>query len=126
MDIGSRAELSFSIGNKQSSDIQVVDIWVGSTLITYVDNAVYLPAFIHSLKSELNDIENGIINREYLFFDHGPSTDDVLARAEIKSKRLLLNCELDNGTTVTADIAIDRVIAAYRQCLSALDAVETS
>ena len=125
MDIGSRTELAFSVGKKQPPDMQIVDIWLNSVLITYYDNSVYLPTFIGSLERELEDIENGVINLEYIFFDHGPTTDDVFARAKLVGDQIYINCELDNGEAFSVKLPIDLIINTYKKCIKVLDVVAT-
>jgi hypothetical protein len=125
MDIGSRDELAFSIGEKQSSTLRVVDIWLNSVLITYFDNSAYLPTFVHSLERELEDIKSGLIHRDYVFFDHGPTTDDVIARAKLIGNQIYFNCELDNGSKVEAYLPVATVVTTYKKCISLLGANAT-
>ena len=120
MDIGLRDEIAFSIGKKQSSTIQTVDIWLDSVLITYFDNSAYLPTFVHSLKRELEDIENGLIHGDYVFFDHGPTTDDVVAHAKLIGNEICVNCELDSGSKVSVKLPISTIIAIYKNCIDLL------
>lgn len=120
MDIGSRDEIAFTIGKKQSSTIQTVDIWLNSVLLTYFDNSAHLPTFVHSLKRELEDIENGSIRSDYVFFDHGPTTEDVVARAKLIGDQIYVDCELDNGSKVRVKLPISSIIATYKNCIGLL------
>jgi len=125
MDIGSRTELAFSIGEKQPPDMQIIDIWLDSILVTYYDNTVYLPAFIFSLEQELEDLEKGLINSDYVFFEHGPTTDDVVARAKIDGDVLYLTCELDNSQTINVSLSLCDVISTYKECIKHLSGIAT-
>jgi len=125
MDIGSRTELAFSIGEKQPPDMQIIDVWLDSILVTYYDNTVYLPAFIFSLEQELEDLERGLINSDYVFFEHGPATDDVVARAIIDGDVLYLICELDNGQTINVSLSLCDVISTYKECIKLLSGTAT-
>jgi hypothetical protein len=125
MDIGLRSDLSFSIGEKQPPDMQIVDIWLNSVLITYYDNSVYLPTFIGSLERELKDIENGLVNSDYIFFDHGPTTDDVIVRAKLVDDQIYINCDLDNGESFSVKLPVNVFINTYKKCIKALDVVAT-
>lgn len=49
--------------------MQIIDIWLDSILVTYHDNTVYLPAFIFSLEQELEALEKGLINADYVFLN---------------------------------------------------------
>jgi len=120
MDIGLRGELAFSIGEKQSPTLQNVDIWLDSVLLTYFDNTVYLPGFLNSLKSELTDIENDDIDDSYIFFNHGPTTDDVVARATLNEGYIHLSCILNSGEKVEKELSLGVVISTYKKCISAL------
>ena len=125
MDIGSRTELAFSIGEKQSPDMQIVDIWVDSVFITYFDNSVYLPTFIGSLERELEDIENSAIDKDYVFFDHGPTTDDVSARAKLDGDQIHINCDLGSGKVFKKTLPIQLIIDTYKKCINELSVVAT-
>ena len=125
MEIGSRSELCFSIGEKQPPDMQIVDIWLDSVLLTYYDNSVYLPTFIGSLERELEDIENGVVNLDYIFFDHGPTTDDVIARAKLVDDQIYINCDLDKGESFSVKLPLNVFINTYKKCIKALDVVAT-
>jgi len=125
MEIGSKSRLAFSIGDKQSSNMLAVDIWLNSILLTYYDNSVYLPAFIFSLKQELQDIENSSIDSNYVFFDHGSTTDDVVSRAKITDHFIHINCELENGQKVNTKLVVKDVVAIYKSCINKLSAIAT-
>ena len=120
MDIGLRSEFAFSIGEKHSPTLQCVDIWFDSVLLTYSDNIVYLPGFINSLKNELTDIEAGNINNDYMFLNHGPTTDDVVAKATLNRDYIHLSCILDNGEKVDKELSLTEAVSTYKKCISAL------
>jgi hypothetical protein len=105
MEIGSKEELAFVIGPKINQEQQEVDIWVSNVLITHFDHLVYLPHFINSLNCEASDIDSGKIDSDYIFFNLGPTTDDVSARATIRGDNINIVCDLTES-----DININRLI----------------
>ncbi len=122
MDIGLRSKLAFSIGEKHSPTLRNVDIWLDSVLLTCFDNTVYLPGFINSLKNELADIENNNIDDSYIFFNHGPTTEDVVTRAALNKQSIHLSCILNSGEKVEKELPLSLVISTYKKCISALEA----
>ena len=83
MIIGSKQSIAFEVAEFDGSNMREVDIWVGGERVTYIDNLVYLPQFIASLKRELDCIESGDISDDYIALPLGPTTDDVSARFSI-------------------------------------------
>jgi hypothetical protein len=120
MDIGLRSEFAFSIGEKHSSTLQNVDIWLDSVLLTYFDNTVYLPSFTNSLENELAYIESGCMDNDYLFLNHGPTTDDMVARATLSGNKIHLSCVLNSGKKVEKELSLGLVISTYKKCMGAL------
>ena len=82
-EIGNRNRFCFVVGSKNKGDLQEVDIWASNILLTPVDNMAYLPQFIASLEYEMRDIGAGAICNDYYYFNHGPTTDDVVGKIRI-------------------------------------------
>ena len=120
MNISDNSKIGFSIGEKTSRDLRVVDVYVGGELVTYYDNTVYVPQFIHSVETEASNIEVGNLSSEYFFLDWGPTTDDVSARGQVANDNLKLSCELRNGKFIEVTLPIEYVVSVYREAASEL------
>lgn len=119
-EIGNKRKLAFVVGDKRENKLQEVNIWVNNELISYVDNMVYLPQFIESLKSEVSKIEKKEINKDHHFFNLGPTTDAVEAKLSIENKEIILKCNLDNGKKLKALLLSSELISIYKETISEL------
>jgi hypothetical protein len=120
MIIGSKQSIAFEVAEFDGSNMREVDIWVGGERVTYIDNLVYLPQFIASLKRELDCIESGDISDDYIALPLGPTTDDVSARFSIAGTEIRLNCLLGNGNRANAALPVIEVIDYYNRCIEVL------
>lgn len=55
--IGIKESFAFVIGNKTGKNMQEIDIWISGEQLTFFDNTAYLPQFVGSLESELDDLK---------------------------------------------------------------------
>ena len=120
MIIGNKQSIAFEVAEFDGSNMREVDIWVEGKLVTYIDNLVYLPQFIASLKRELDCIERGDITDEYIALPLGPTTDDVSAKFSIDGKNINLNCLLGNGGRANAALPVTEVTDYYKRCIEVL------
>lgn len=88
--------------------------------VTYIDSLAYSPQFIASLKRELDCIERGDINDEYIALPLGPATDDVSAKFYIDGKNINLNCLLGSGGRGNAALPVTEVTDYYNRCIEVL------
>jgi len=118
--IGNKESFAFVLGKKTEEDIQQIDIWVSGELLTFVDNSAYLPQFISSLESELDDLKNGNVDSDYVFLNLGPTLDDVSARIEINGEQVFLKCHLykGDGKIISLRINRDELIECYEACIN--------
>lgn len=117
--IGHQDTLIFDLDHEQSSGLLRVDIWSGGVLLTPFDNKVFLPQFISSLERELKNIVSG---KDFIYFNHGPTTDDVVGNLDIKDDIASLSFEV-NGQTVEASMPITELVAVYGRVISELRSV---
>jgi hypothetical protein len=120
MDIGDKSKIAFTIGDRASQDLRVVNVYVGDELVTYYDNTVYVPQFVYSIESEALDLEKSNVSNEYFFLNWGPTTDDVSARGVLEGGNLKLTCELRNGKLIMVTIPIEYMVSVYRKVASEL------
>lgn len=120
MIIGNKQSIAFEVSEFDGSNMREVDIWVGGERVTYIDNLVYLPQFIASLKRELDCIESGDISDDYIALPLGPTTDYVSAKFSIDGKVIKLNCLLGNGNRVNAVLPMIEVTDYYKRCIEVL------
>ncbi|RTR34227.1 hypothetical protein [Shewanella atlantica] len=120
MEIGNKNEFCFVIGEAKDTDIQVVDIWLSGSLVTYFDNSVYVPQFLESLRQELSILESGSIPAGYIALALGPTTDDVSARFKIIGPDLEISFELGESQPKVTHVSLSSTIAAYRECIGLL------
>ncbi len=122
MEIGHRDTFSLVVGKKISPKQQYVDIWTGGVRLTYIDNLVYVPQFVTSVRREMEILKTRNLPKCYAALHWGPTTDDFVGRFKIRnSAEIQLHCKLDNGSKVTTNIAIEKLIAVYSQCLDELE-----
>ncbi len=120
MRIGDKDKFAFIIGDRTSRDLREVDIYIANELITYYDNAAYIPQFAFSLECEASDIENRKVSNDYVFLDWGPTTDDVVARGVVDNKNIQLLCKLDNGKEIDILLSTDYVVSVYKDAAKTL------
>ena len=122
-EIGNKKKLAFVVGDKRKNELQEVNIWLNNELISYVDNMVYLPQFINSLKSEIAKIEKEEINKNHLFFNLGPTTDAAVTKLTVENKEITLNCNLENGKKLKALLLPNELISIYKEAINELELI---
>ena len=121
-EIGDKKILCFVIGDRKENELQQIDIWASSTLLTPVDNMAYLPQFIATLESEKSEIERNLFSHEYIFFNHGPTTDDVVASIKITQELARLRFTV-NGMVCLVSIATEQLLSIYRATIEHLRSI---
>jgi hypothetical protein len=120
-------ELTFRIGvrRRDNPNARMVQIWAGPHHQTPVDDSIYVPQFVHSLRQERDMLVRGtgrvtlgLADRGkqppwFTLFDHGPTTDAMSCAAIIEDDELVLEFR---ETTIRMPLRdylelLDRVIA---------------
>ena len=122
-EIGNKNELAFVVDDSLKNGLLKINIWVNNELITYIDNMVNLPQFITSLEHEFNFIKNNEINENYVFFNFGPTTDAVEARAIIEKENIKLSCKLNNGKNINAVFSFIQFVSTYEEIINKLKSI---
>ncbi len=120
--IGNKDTLAFVLGNKNEKDLREVDIWIANELVTFIDNTAYLPQFISSLESELDDLKSGNVDSDYVFLNLGPTLDDVSVRVELDGSHIFIKCCLyiNDGKIFSVKMNKDELMESYETCIKRL------
>ena len=94
--VGNKDTLSFEIADQYDGGLLQVDIWAGGRLLTVRDNMAYVSAFIYSLNWEKEKIEKREIDDDFIFFDHGPTTDSFSSRIKIEGCEASISFETED------------------------------
>lgn len=120
--IGNKDTLAFVLGDKIDKELQNIDIWIANELVTFVDNTAYLPQFISSLESELDDLKSGNVDSDYIFLNLGPTLDDVSVRVELHGSQIFIKCCLytDDGKIFSVKMNKNELMESYETCIKRL------
>jgi len=125
MLIGNKKIFAFLIDDLEegSGDLQSVNIWINNEDVTYIDNIVYLPQFVQSLKNDLLWMRSNRIKEcigvktekdavkkyfkeldeeavKYRFLNYGPTTDDVRSFIFESENSIFIIYKLNDSITV--------------------------
>ncbi|WP_236984905.1 hypothetical protein [Marinagarivorans cellulosilyticus] len=118
-EIGNKNVFCFVVGDNNEGGLQQVDIWANNTLLTPVDNMAYLPQFVASLENESNDINSDNIAREYMFFNHGPTTDDVVGNITLANGVAKLSFDI-GGVVNLVSVSKSELLSVYQEAIEYL------
>jgi len=116
---GDKNKLCFLVGDKRQGKLQEVDIWAGNILLTPIDNMAYLPQFIAALEREKREIDTGDICQDYIYFNHGPTTDDVVGSITLAGQTAQLKFEIDDVNCLVS-IEVEDLLTVYVQTIESL------
>ena len=119
MIVGSKSKLAFELGTKIKSAWLNVNIWVDSTLIIYPEKPLYIPVILKSSRQELSDIENGKMNGDFIFTNHGCDAD-INVRAKINMNDIEFNCKFEKGKNLVVVLPVCMVVETYKKYISVL------
>jgi hypothetical protein len=118
-EFGDKETLCFAIGKEKQGKLQEINIWAKHVLLTPIDNMAYLPQFIATLEAEKLVLASGQIAEEFLYFNHGPTTDDLSGKISLQGNKAYLTFSI-NGILVSLVIETLELVSIYSQTIKYL------
>ncbi|MFD9701363.1 hypothetical protein [Lentzea sp. NPDC059081] len=121
--IGDRARIAMEIGpaDPRAPQLRTCTLWLDGAIATPYDNTVYVPQFVHSLRTDVGLYRAG---RSSEFAHWGPTTDDLSAELHPDGTlayrlRSQIDGVGDRGGAVR--LSIDEIIAVLEETANTLD-----
>lgn len=121
-EFGDKNKLCFAVGKLREGALQQIDVWASNELLTPIDNMAYLPQFIATLESEKLVVASGQIAEDYLYFNHGPTTDNVSGKISVEGNTANLTFEL-NGIDISVVIEAKELLSVYSHTIEYLRSI---
>ena len=117
---GNKEKFGFELEDEKIGGLLPMEIYAANISLTPFDKNAYLPSFIVSMEHELEVISRGNISESFIYFSHGPTTDDVHGKIELSNGLAKLDFEFDEQRIVSVKISIAELIDIYSKTLDCL------
>ncbi|GAB1267012.1 hypothetical protein NBRC116493_02650 [Aurantivibrio infirmus] len=114
---GDKDRLCFEVGDKKVGGLLPMEIYAAKESVTPFDKHAYLPSFIASLERELDTIKKGGIPEEFIYFNHGPTTDDVYGKVAFINNEAKLTFEFRGEKQVVVMLSVAELIEIYNEVI---------
>ncbi|TCI01076.1 hypothetical protein EZV61_19310 [Corallincola luteus] len=119
--IGNESGLNFRIRKPLEGPYIEVDIWFKDVHLTPIDNVAYLPQFLHSMRSELEELKEKSINPDGFFLYFGATTDDCSSRIKLEGDTAIVTFEVEEGVIHPMKCSASDLINLYSETIEALE-----